>query len=113
MNTIKMSNTEFQLIMILGILIGNALSVIIPYFRKLNEGKIESFDIKYLYHAVSAAVWQSVISIPLWVEWESPSGVSWLLAFVVAIAFGFGGKNFQEQVYKYIKKSPKLTTQNT
>ena len=107
-----MSNTEFQLIMILGILIGNALSVIIPYFRKLSEGKIESFDIKYLYHAISSVVWQSVISIPLWIEWESPSGISWL-AFVLAIVFGFGGKNFQEQVYKYFRRTEKLTSQNT
>ena len=108
-----MSNFEFQLIMILGILIGNALSVIIPYFRKLSEGKIESFDIKYLYHAVSSVVWQSIISIPLWIGWESPSGISWLLAFILAIAFGFGGKDLQEQVYKYVKRTEKLTSQNT
>jgi len=100
----------FQLFMVLGILIGNALAVIIPYLRKLAEGKIKVFDYKYLYHAVISAVWQSAVSMPLWLDWGSPSGISWVLSFILAIAFGFGGKDFQEQVLKYIRKEAVTVT---
>lgn len=106
-----MDETTFTILMILGIIVGNALSVIIPYFRKLSEGKIENFDRKYLWHGITSSLWQSVISVPLWLQWQPPADLSIILAFLVAIAFGFGGKDFQEQVLKYIRKVEAVTTQ--
>lgn len=99
----------FQLIMIVGIILGNVLSVVIPYFRKLAEGKISTFDIKYLYHAIVSVLWQTVISLPLWIGWESPEGISWLLTFILAVAFGFGGKDLQVQIMKYLNKKTIMT----
>ena len=95
----------FQIIMILGLLLGNIVAVILPYFRKLNEGKIEKFDIKYLYHSVGATVWQFIISIPLWLQWKAPSGFTIVFAFIFAFAFGFGGKGFQAEVLKYVQRA--------
>ena len=106
-----MSELMFQLIMVFGILLGNALSVIIPYFRKLSEGKVTSFDIKYVYHSIVSFFWQSVLTFPLWVEWGIPNGFSQGYAFVLAIAFGFGGESMQIQILKYIKRDKKLISQ--
>lgn len=97
---------HFQLFMILGILFGNALSVIIPYLRKLAEGKITAFDFKYLYSAVLATVWQSLLMAQVLIDWEAPSGATSILGYIMAIAFGYGGKDFQEQVWKYFRKTP-------
>lgn len=100
-----MSLLSFQWIMTLGIVLGVALSVAIPYFRKLYEGKIESFDYKYLKQAVFAGIWSNAVSFQLWLDWEQPDGISMVFAFILAMAFGYGGKDAQDQVYKYIKRT--------
>ncbi len=97
---------HFQIFMIVGILIGNALSVLVPYLRKIAEGKITSFDPKYAYHAVVSTIWQSLLMAQVLIDWEVPTGSSLLLGYLMAIAFGYGGKDFQEQVMKYLRKTP-------
>ena len=95
---------HFQLSMIIAILFGIALSVAIPYFRKLAEGKITSFDYKYLYTAIGTAIWQELLMARALIDWEAPEGVTLFLALIMAVTFGYGGIPLQEQAYKYIKK---------
>lgn len=88
---------------ILVMLLGNVLATIVPYLRKLSEGKIEGFDLKYVYHLLGASTWQFLLTVPLLSVWSSPDGFTDILSVhILAFFFGIGGYKAQLEAEKYL-----------
>jgi len=86
------------------IIIGSVLSQMLPYFRKLSEGTIDSFDLKYAYNTLISAFWSSILAIPVYTTWSPPSGVvDGFIIHIMALLFGFGGYKLQLEGLKYYK----------
>ena len=86
------------------IIIGSVLSQMLPYFRKLSEGTISSFDLKYAYNTAIAAFWSSVLASPVYLTWTPPEGVADVFVIhLMALLFGFGGYKLQLEGLKYYK----------
>ena len=86
------------------IILGSVLSQILPYFRKVSEGKIKEFDFKYAYNTLVSAFWSSVLAIPVYAgTWTIPSGFSdTVIVHFLALLFGYGGQKLQLEGIKYI-----------
>lgn len=99
-----MPDIQFTL---LAILLGTLASILIPYFRKLYEGKIEKFDWKYFWHLVVSTIWEFLLAITLYMDWQPPTGfVNDIIILILAFCFGFGGTDFQktiEKVFSWLK----------
>jgi hypothetical protein len=81
---------------LLTILFGSVLSQVLPYFRKLSEGKINSFDWNYAYNLVVSSIWSSLLALPVYTTWTIPEGVGDTVAIhLLALLFGFGGYKLQ------------------
>lgn len=99
--------------------VGLLASSIIPYARKFYEGKIESFDLKYLHHLVIAGSWEFIASLMVYSQWEQPSlsGDSELLMnaiiLVLAAAYGYGGLAMQKDIEKAINSIITATNNKT
>ncbi len=88
---------------ILVMLLGNIVGTIVPYLRKLSEGKVTSFDYKYIGHLVGASLWQFILTVPLLSVWSNPSGFEDVLSVhILAFFFGLGGYKAQLEATKYI-----------
>ena len=86
------------------IIIGSVLSQMLPYFRKVSEGSISSFDLKYAYNTAIAAFWSSVLASPVYLTWTPPEGVADVFVIhLMALLFGFGGYKLQLEGLKYYK----------
>jgi hypothetical protein len=95
------------------ILFGSVLSQVLPYFRKLSEGKINSFDWNYAYNLVVSSIWSSLLALPIYTTWTIPEGIGDAFAIhLLALLFGFGGYKLQLEGLKYYKmiKGTKPTT---
>ena len=91
------------------IIIGSVLSQMLPYFRKLSEGSISSFDLKYAYNTAIAAFWSSVLASPVYLTWTPPEGVADVFVIhVMALLFGFGGYKLQLEGLKYYRLLSKV-----
>lgn len=98
------SSTSMQYSILITILIGSVASQMMPYFRKLSEGTVESFDFKYAYNLAIAALWQSLIALPVYTTWSAPEGIADVfIIHVMALLFGFGGYKLQLEGMKYYK----------
>lgn len=92
------------LVVLLVMYIGLFASMILPYGRKRKQGKIEQFDIKFLYHTAVAALWEFVAGFTLYLAWTpSPSILSEIGILVIAFAFGYGGLEGQKQAEKIVR----------
>lgn len=91
------------LIIYFGMLVGLIVATVMPYLRKLHEGKIEEFELKYFKHLIITAIWQFATTLPIFLVWTPPVDiVNNLLVVLLAFCYGFGGSEFQKEVYKYI-----------
>ena len=68
---------------LLTILFGSVLSQVLPYFRKLSEGKINSFDWNYAYNLVVSSIWSSLLALPVYTTWTIPEGVGDAVAMLM------------------------------
>lgn len=84
--------------------VGLLLATLTPYFRKLNEGKIEKFDWKYFYHLIGTTIWTFTVNIVVYIEWLPPDGLfeSEVLLYLIAFIFGYGGNEAQKQLEKIV-----------
>lgn len=93
-----------QYSLLVAIILGSVLSQMLPYFRKVSEGKINSFDLKYAYNLLVSAVWSSLLAIPFYTTWQVPEGISdVVIVHLLALLFGFGGYKLQLEGLKYYK----------
>jgi hypothetical protein len=105
-----MANVVVQL---LGIFFGVFARTSLPFFRKLYQGKIKSFKIKYFYQALGAfllSVIFSLLIIPhLTLENKSITG-DWLYGFklfCLSFAFGFGFNSLINEAGEWLKNDKK------
>ena len=91
-----------QYTILAAIIIGSVLSQLLPYFRKVSEGKISSFDFKYAYNLGVAALWSSLLAIPFYTTWSVPEGDAFIV-HLLALLFGYGGNKLQAEGMKYYK----------
>ncbi len=93
------------LVVLLVMYIGLFASVYIPYRRKKAEGKIETFDLKFLQHAMVTAAWEFIAGLTLYLGWNPPSDflLNDIAILIVAFAFGYGGLEGQKQTEKVIR----------
>ena len=91
-----------DIILLLVIALGNVVAVLLPYFRKLSEGKIESFDFVYVKQLIGGVLGQFIVTVPL-LSMATPSGFEGTLStYIFAFFFGFGGNKAQLEATKYI-----------
>ena len=107
-----MASTFF--VVFLGMLLGNIIAVLLPYFRKLSEGKIEAFDFKYAYHLAIGVIWNGLFAILAdATAWQVPDDTgSMIVVFLFAVLFGFGGNEAQKEGQKYygmFRKPPTIS----
>ena len=102
------------IIVFLGMLLGNIIAVLFPYFRKLSEGTIDKFDFKYIYHLVLGVVWNGIFAILAKASaWQVPENAgSVLVVLFFAVFFGYGGNNAQKGGEKYWKLIKRLQNPN-
>jgi len=93
------------LVILLVMYVGLIASIIVPYKRKKAEGKIEIFDLKFLWHAIVTAFWEFIAGITLYLGWNPPADllISDVAILVVAFAFGYGGLEGQKQLEKVLR----------
>lgn len=91
-----------QYTILAAIIIGSVLSQLLPYFRKVSEGKVSSFDFKYAYNLGVAALWSSLLAIPFYTTWSVPEGDGFIV-HLLALLFGYGGNKLQAEGMKYYK----------
>lgn len=91
-----------QYTILAAIIIGSVLSQLLPYFRKVSEGKVNSFDFKYAYNLGVAALWSSLLAIPFYTTWSVPEGDAFIV-HLLALLFGYGGNKLQAEGMKYYK----------
>lgn len=91
-----------QYTILAAIIIGSVLSQLLPYFRKVSEGKVSSFDLKYAYNLGVAALWSSLLAIPFYTTWSVPEGDAFIV-HLLALLFGYGGNKLQAEGMKYYK----------
>lgn len=93
-----------QYSILLALILGSILSQMLPYFRKVSEGTIESFDFQYAYKTLISAFWSSVLAIPVYTTWEVPTGITdVVVVHLIALLFGFGGYKLQNEGLKYYR----------
>lgn len=86
------------------LLLGSVLAQMMPYIRKVKEGKVKSFDFQYAKKTAIAALWSSLLTLPVYTSWEVPSGiVDVFIVHVMAFLFGFGGLELQKEGLKYYR----------
>ena len=98
------------LIQISGLFSGVFARTLVPYFRKLKQGKILKFDRKYLYTAMGSVVLSAIsvlLIIPQFKMEEIPvlSFAEGLKIFCTAFAFGFGWNSLINEGPKWLGKT--------
>ena len=105
-----------DLVLLLVMALGNVVAVLLPYFRKISEGKVKSFDFVYAKHLLGGVIGQFIVTVPLLSMWTSPDGFTdTFSAYLLAFFFGFGGNKVQMDVQKYISflRTPTATLSST
>lgn len=93
-----------QYSILIAIIVGSVLSQMLPYFRKVSEGSVSSFDFQYAYKTLVSAFWSSVLAIPVYTTWEVPTGITdVVVVHLFALLFGFGGYKLQTEGLKYYR----------
>lgn len=84
--------------------LGLLASMIVPYKRKKAEGKVEKFNLKFLIHTATAAFWEFIAGLTLYLGWNPPGDlVNDVVILIVAFGFGYGGLEGQKQIEKIVR----------
>ncbi len=84
-------STEF-LVTFFGLLLGVLARTVLPWLRKVREGKVRGFGRRYLYSALASVAIGLVWTLVLFPRFEAGVGGRTFEAFfkLFALAFGFG-----------------------
>lgn len=99
-------------IQLLGIFLGVFARTSLPFFRKLYQGKINSFRIKYLYQAIGAFFLSLIFSFLIFPQYplRADSSMNWLVNlkfFCISFAFGFGFNSLINEAGEWMKNGKK------
>lgn len=85
--------TEF-LVKFLGLLLGVLARTLLPWLRKVREGKVRGFSRRYLYSALAAAAIGLILTLVIFPRFEAGAGgggfEDMFKLFALAFGFGFG-----------------------
>lgn len=84
-------STEF-LVTFFGLLLGVLARTVLPWLRKVREGKVSGFGRRYLYSALASAAIGLILTLVLFPRFEAGVEGRTFEAFfkLFALAFGFG-----------------------
>jgi hypothetical protein len=84
-------STEF-LVKFFGLLLGVLARTILPWLRKVREGKVRGFSRRYLYSALASAAIGLILTLTIFPQFEGgPEGRTFEAFFkLFCLAFGFG-----------------------
>jgi len=91
------------IVMLAATFLGVLTATLFPYLRKKWEGKIENFDIKYVWHLVGTCVVTFAVNIVTYSAWRPPTEfiLNDVFILILAFAFGYAGNNGQKGVEKW------------
>lgn len=98
-------NQEFttqQLAIYIGFLVGCFVKVMIPFIRKLYEGKITEFSFKFVWMIVISFFWNIPLTFPV-LEQMDFVGFSTSYVLIIAFAVGLGSQWLTEEVIRLAK----------
>jgi hypothetical protein len=80
------------LVTFFGLLLGILARTVLPWLRKVQEGKARGFDRRYLYSALASAAIGFILTLALFPKFEAvPEGGTFEAFFkLFCLAFGFG-----------------------
>jgi hypothetical protein len=84
-------STEF-LVKFFGLLLGVLARTLLPWLRKVREGRVRGFSRRYLYSALAAAAVGLILTLVIFPQFEAgPEGRTFEAFFkLFCLAFGFG-----------------------
>ena len=92
--------TKEVLAMNVGFFIGVFSKVIIPYLRKIQEGKVDGFQVKYLWTAITTFFYMLPINHGI-LTTMNLTGLHWSACAFLGLMVGIGSNWTTEEVYKF------------
>jgi len=91
------------IVQLIGIFLGILVRTLLPFFRKLYQGKITSFRKKYLFQALGAFLISIVFSLLIFPQYhlKIEESIDWLATFklfCISFSFGFGFNSLVNEV---------------
>jgi len=91
-----------------GIFLGVLLRTIVPWIRKVSQGKIvPTFELRYIISAISSLFWNFVLALQLFKSF-SPPETSGLAVLIAAILFGWFGVDVSNEIMKIFENIKKI-----
>ena len=88
-----------------GIFCGILARTLVPWLRKLREGKVKGFDRRYIYSAIASLALGFIITLLIFPQFEvgiSGRGAeAYIKLFCTAFGFGFGWNAIVSEVGKW------------
>ena len=91
-----------MLIESVGIFLGVIARVFFPWIRKLKQGKVKGFDVKYVYSAIGSVIFGVIVTLLVFPSFQGAgSAGSTLESFAIAFGFGFGWHSIVNEAGKW------------
>jgi len=88
-----------------GILFGVLARTIVPYLRKVKQGKVKNFSSQYISSSIASAILGIIVTLLIFPQFDMPSagaGLNGLVKlFCVSFAFGFGWNTIINEAAKW------------
>lgn len=89
------NNMSLELIIkFLGILLGVLARTLLPWLRKLREGRVQRFNKRYIYSAVASFILGLLVTLVVFPQFDAAKGAgdfdAYFKLFCLAFGFGFG-----------------------
>lgn len=83
-----------NVIILIGIILGVAWRIAMPFFRKVMDGKLtlDDFDWKYVYEGVATLLYATPIGVLLYFRFVPPEATEFVV-FLAAFAWGYTAQN--------------------
>ena len=88
-----------------GIFFGVLARTLVPWLRKLREGKVKGFDRRYIYSAIASFALGFIITLLIFPQFEvgipGRGAEAYIKLFCTAFGFGFGWNAIVSEVGKW------------
>ena len=93
--------STYSLVVFCGVLLGVFTRQMLPFIRKINEGKIEGgFNPKFLWTAIATLIYSTPIAVSL-LATAPVIEQSLVITFFTAFLYGYGGQSLTNELLKY------------
>lgn len=88
-----------------GILLGVLARSLIPYLRKLKQGKVARFSRRYFSTAIASVILGVIVTLIIFPQFKSPSAEitaeGYIKLFCASFGFGFGWNTIINEITKW------------